>query len=61
MRLQEAVLAQDSTEVVMSEEGNGWGITQFFIGLLLIPFTLVVLWKNEKKIVMYHKVIMQAK
>jgi hypothetical protein len=31
-----------------------------FIGFLLIPFSLVCLWKNEKKIVKYHKIIVKA-
>lgn len=30
-------------------------------GLLLIPLALVFLWKNEKKIVMYARVITEAK
>ena len=33
----------------------------FFIGLIIIPLSLVCIWKNEKKIVMYHKVIEQAR
>jgi len=30
---------------------------EFFIGLCLIPFSLVLLWKNEKKLVTYAKCI----
>ena len=26
----------------------------------MIPFSLVLIWQNERKIVMYHKVIVQA-
>jgi len=33
----------------------------FIFGLFLIPFTLVLIWKNEKKIVTYAKVIKIAK
>jgi len=29
----------------------------FFLGLFLIPFSLVWIWKNEKKIVRFHEVI----
>jgi hypothetical protein len=36
------------------------GFGEFFLGLILIPFSLVLIWKNEKKIVMYHRVILQA-
>jgi len=39
----------------------GDGIFGFFIGLLLIPFALILIWKNERKIVKYHKVIVQAR
>lgn len=31
------------------------------MGLILIPFSIVCIWKNEKKIVNYNKVIVKAK
>ena len=31
------------------------------MGLILIPFSLVLIWKNEKKIVKYNKVIKKAR
>jgi hypothetical protein len=31
------------------------------VGLVLIPFSIVCIWKNEKKIVNYNKVIVKAK
>jgi hypothetical protein len=33
----------------------------FIFGCLLIPFSLVLLWKNEKKLVTYAKCMEQAK
>jgi hypothetical protein len=47
----------------MSTNKNGkddWGIGAFFLGCFLIPFSLVWIWKNEKKIVRFHEVIVQA-
>ena len=41
--------------------GRDWGIGSFFIGCFLIPFSLVLLWKNEKKLVTYAKVIAEAR
>lgn len=51
-----------NTVSVASKEtkDDGWGIMAFICGLLLIPLSLVCLWKNEKKIVMYHRVIVNA-
>ena len=33
----------------------------FVLGCMMIPFSLVLLWKNEKKLVTYAKVIDEAK
>ena len=38
-----------------------WGIGSFILGCVMIPFSLVLLWKNEKKLVTYAKVIEEAK
>ena len=32
----------------------------FIIGLVALPFTLVCIWKNEKKVVTYHRFILEA-
>jgi hypothetical protein len=57
-------LAQTTTTWVStssnSSKNDGWGFGSFILGLILIPFSLVLIWKNEKKIVMYHRVILQA-
>ena len=37
------------------------GIGAFIVGLFLIPFSLVVLWKNERKLVMYTRVVEQGR
>ena len=52
-----------STRGGKTSKGNdkGFGMGEFFIGLCLIPFSLVLLWKNEKKLVTYAKCIGQAK
>ena len=36
-------------------------IGEFIVGCIMIPFSLVFLWKNEKKLVTYSKVISYAK
>ena len=41
--------------------GDDWGIGSFIIGCIMIPFSLVLLWKNEKKQVTYAKVIEEAR
>ena len=38
-----------------------WGIGSFILGCVMIPFSLVLLWKNEKKLVTYAKVIEEAR
>ena len=38
-----------------------FGIIGFIIGLFLIPFALILLWKNERKVVMYSRVIEQGR
>ena len=43
------------------EDGDPFGIGGFFTGLLMVPFALVLLWKNEKKLVTYAKVIDEAR
>ena len=40
-----------------SSSGKDYGIATFFIGCFMIPFSLVFLWKNEKKMVTYAKLI----
>jgi len=58
-------LAESSTEQSFStnskKDKGGGAFASFVVGLFLIPFTLVLIWKNEKKIVMYAKVITKAK
>jgi hypothetical protein len=56
-----ATVQTSNTVVVTNHDKDGLGFVEFFIGLVLIPLTLVCLWKNEKKIVDYHKVIVSAK
>lgn len=56
-----ATVQTSNTVVVYNDDNGGSGFFEFFIGLVLIPLTLVCLWKNEKKIVAYHKVIVSAK
>lgn len=48
-----------TTSKTNSKDDNPWGL--FVLGLALIPFSLALIWKNEKKIVRYHQVIKQAK
>ena len=42
------------------EDGDPFGIGGFFTGLLMVPFALVLLWKNEKKLVTYSKCMARA-
>jgi hypothetical protein len=53
-------LAQASASKSRSGGGDDWGMGAFFLGLILIPFSLVWIWKNEKKIVRFHQVIVEA-
>ena len=58
----------------MTTETNGWfssddkkkdedplGIGSFIFGCILIPFSLVLLWKNEKKLVTFAKMNEEAR
>ena len=38
-----------------SSDGDGLGFASFIFGCFAIPFALVMLWKNEKKIVTFAK------
>lgn len=38
-----------------------YGIGSFFLGCFLIPFSLTLLWKNERKLVMFTKVVDQGR
>ena len=54
----EPVLAIETHERRMLEsDGDDMGeaLFMFVIGLLLIPFSITYLWKNEKKLVTYKK------
>ncbi len=42
-------------------EDDKYGIGSFILGCILIPFSLALLWKNEKKLVTYAKVILEAR
>ena len=43
----------DSTEDDRNEE---IGLVSFCLGLILIPFSLALLWKNEKKLVNFVRI-----
>ena len=43
------------------KDDDPWGIGSFFFGCLLIPFSLVLLWKNEKKLVTFAKMNDEAR
>lgn len=34
-----------------------FGIGKFIVGIFLIPFSLVMLWKNERKLVVYTRIM----
>lgn len=44
-----------------SSNSDSYGFGEFILGCIMIPFSLVLLWKNEKKIVTYAKVITEAR
>ena len=48
---------KSSSSKSKSGSGDDWGIASFIAGCLAIPFALVALWKNEKKIVTFTKCI----
>ena len=43
------------------KDDDPYGIGEFCLGCVLIPFALVFLWKNEKKLVTYAKCMETAK
>ena len=46
----------------MPEEPIGfWGTVSFCLGCFLVPFSLTLLWINERKLVSFAKVIVQAR
>ena len=53
--------AKSTTFTTKSKNEKGFGIGEFILGLFMLPFALVLLWKNEKKLVTYAKVITQAR
>jgi hypothetical protein len=38
-----------------TKDSDSWGIGEFCLGCIMIPFAIVFLWKNEKKLVTYAK------
>ena len=55
---QEPVLAVETPERrMLASDGDDMGgaLLLFVLGLLLIPFSITYLWKNEKKLVTYRK------
>lgn len=46
--------SSSSSKGSMSKD-DPWGIGRFCIGCFLVPFSLVLLWKNEKKVVTFAK------
>ena len=49
------------TVSIGDDSDDAWGLGSFFFGCTLIPFSLVLLWKNEKKIVTFAKLIYEAR
>ena len=49
------------TTTSKSGKKDKYGMGSFILGCVLIPFSLVLLWKNEKKLVTYAKVMATAK
>ncbi len=43
------------------KDDDKWGIGGFVLGCFLVPFSLVLLWKNEKKVVTFTKCIDQGR
>ena len=50
-----------TTKTGKQGKDDPYGIGSFVVGCMMIPFSLVLLWKNEKKLVTYAKVISQAR
>ena len=44
-----------------SSSGDDDPIAAFIFGILLFPFSVVLLWKNEKKLVTYKKILKAAR
>ena len=64
----ETMAAQTGASVEVNSEKSSsfstndpYGIGGFILGCFLIPFSLVLLWKNERKVVMYTRVIDQGR
>ena len=63
----ETYLTQTETSIdadqvkVGTRLNTGWGIGEFIFGLFLIPFSMVLLWKNEAKLVTYLKLLTKGK
>ena len=60
------VLAQKASSSRSSKstgkaDSDPWGIGRFLAGCVLIPFALVLLWKNEKKVVTFAKCMDQGR
>ena len=49
------MLAQKSKKSKSSKDSDPYGIGRFILGCFLIPFALVLLWKNERKVVYFTK------
>ena len=47
--------SRKSSKSSSSGDGDGLGFASFIFGCFAIPFALVMLWKNEKKIVTFAK------
>ena len=61
------MLAQKSTYNTIGfstntkKKNDGWGIGEFMLGTIMIPFALVLLWKNEKKVVTFARCMEQGR
>jgi len=53
-------LAQSESTAQATNSDDPFGIGAFITGCVLIPFAMVFLWKNEKKIVTYARVMDRA-
>jgi hypothetical protein len=49
---EDSYVSSDSDDKTVND-GDPFGMGGFFTALFLIPFALVLLWKNEKKLVTY--------
>ena len=57
----ETPLKTEYAQIGDTESLGTLGIGSFCFGLFLIPFSLILLWVNEKKLVSFAKVITQAR